>query len=34
MVWLTFRGAVKIVPNLAPFSFWPQDRWDNLLCNG
>jgi hypothetical protein len=25
---------VKVMQNLAPFSFWSQDRWGNLLCDG
>jgi hypothetical protein len=28
------RVGVKVVPNLAPFSFWSQGRWGNLLCDG
>jgi hypothetical protein len=31
---LEVRVDVKVVHNLAPFSFWSQDRWGNLLCDG
>jgi hypothetical protein len=27
------RVGAKVVPNLAPFSFWSQVRWGNLLCD-
>jgi hypothetical protein len=31
---LRLRAGAKVVPNLAPFSSWCQDRWSNLLCDG